>query len=110
MYAIIRTGGKQYRVAPGDVLDIENIPAEESAEVEFTDVLAVSAKGELTLGAPTVDGAAVSAEVIEHGRGPKLVVYKKKRRKGYQKKQGHRQGYSRVKIAGISLGGKALSE
>lgn len=109
MYAIIRCGGKQYRVTPGDVLDVDRLAVEDGAEFDLTDVLAVSANGELSLGQPTVE-AAVSAELVQHLRGQKVVVFKKKRRKGYAKKQGHRQELSRIRIQGISLGGKELTE
>jgi large subunit ribosomal protein L21 len=110
MYAIIRCNGKQYRVTPGDVVDVDRLSVEDGAEFDLTDILAVSANGELTLGQPTVGDAAVSAELVQHLRGKKVVVFKKKRRKGYSKKQGHRQELSRIRIQGISLAGKALEE
>ena len=91
MYAVIRTGGKQYRVAPDDVLEIEKIPGEAGDTVEFTDVLMVGGDGEPQLGAPLVSGATVAAELVEHHRGEKIIIFKKKRRQNYRRKNGHRQ-------------------
>ncbi|UJF31994.1 50S ribosomal protein L21 [Paenibacillus hexagrammi] len=101
MYAIIETGGKQYKVQEGDVLYIEKLNAAEGDVVSFDRVLAVS-KGEgLVVGAPLVSGAAVSAKVEKHGRGKKIIVYKYKPKKNYHKKQGHRQPYTRVVVEKI---------
>ena len=100
MYAIIETGGKQYKVQPGDVIDIERLTVGEDNSVEFDKVLAV-AGDELTIGAPTVEGAKVTAELVEDFRGKKLVVFKMKRRKGNRRKNGHRQELSKVKILDI---------
>ena len=98
-FAVIRTGGKQYRVTPNAVLKVEKLEAEAGASVTFHDVLAVgSDAGGLTLGAPTVPGASVSATVLEQTRGDKIIVFKKKRRKQYKRTQGHRQNYTAVKI------------
>lgn len=100
--AIIKTGGKQYRVATGDKLRIEKLPAEVGSEVSFDEVLLLG-KGEAAkVGTPLVDGAKVSAKVVAHGRGKKLIVYKFKRRKNYRRKNGHRQPYTEVEITGIS--------
>ncbi|MFD2670476.1 50S ribosomal protein L21 [Marinicrinis sediminis] len=101
MYAIIETGGKQYKVQEGDVLFIEKLNAGEGESVTFDRVVAVS-KGEgLVAGAPLVEGASVSAKVEKHGKGQKLVVFKYKPKKNYHKKQGHRQPYTKVVIEKI---------
>jgi large subunit ribosomal protein L21 len=107
MYAVIRTGGKQYRVAPGDTLKIEKIerPAE-SGLVEFSDILAVSAaEGSFE---SNLSGAKVTAQVLGEGRGDKILVFKLKRKKQYKKMQGHRQNFVEVKINEILVNGKAL--
>ena len=105
MYAVIRAGGKQYRVAPGDVIEIEKLPQESGAEIQFAEVLAVSAnQGELTKPA----NAFVTGQVVEQGRGDKVLVFHYKRKKQYKKLQGHRQAYTAVKITGISVDGQAL--
>ena len=105
MYAIIETGGKQYKVQPGDVIDVETLTADDDNKIELDKVVAVSGDdGKMTVGAPTVDGATVSAELIEQGRAAKKIVFKMKRRKGNRRKHGHRQGYSRVRILDINAG------
>jgi large subunit ribosomal protein L21 len=101
MYAIIETGGKQYKVQEGDVLYIEKLNAGEGESVTFDKVLAVSKEAGLTLGAPLVSGAAVSAKVEKHGKGEKIIVYKYKAKKNYRRKQGHRQPYTKVVIEKI---------
>ena len=101
MYAIIATGGKQYKVAEGDVLKVEKLGAEEGAQVTFDQVLAVNNDG-IVLGTPTVEGASVSATVLENGKGKKVIVYRYKRKSGYHKKNGHRQQYTKVKIDKIN--------
>jgi len=98
MYAIIETGGKQYKVQEGDVLFIEKLTAGEGESVTFDRVLAVSGEAGLTIGAPLVAGATVSAKVEKHGKGKKIVVYKYKAKKNYRRKQGHRQPYTKVVI------------
>lgn len=98
MYAIIETGGKQYKVQEGDVLYIEKLNAGEGESVTFDKVLAVSKESGLVLGAPLVSGAAVSAKVEKHGKGEKIIVYKYKSKKNYRRKQGHRQPYTKVVI------------
>jgi len=99
MYAVIRTGGKQYRVTPEDVIQIEKIDAAEGDVLEFDDVLMVGRDGEAPqIGSPIVDGARVSAEVLEQGRGEKIIVFKKKRRKNYRRKNGHRQDLTTVRV------------
>ncbi len=100
-YAVIETGGKQYRVQQGDVLDIELLVADEGASIEF-DALAVSNGSELSIGTPVVDGAKVKASVVENLRGKKIYSFKKKRRKGYRRKIGHRQELTKIKVETIS--------
>jgi len=103
MYAIIETGGKQYRVEEGDSLYIEKLEVSAGDTVEFDRVLAVSNENGLTVGSPVVANAKVSASVIENGKGPKVIIYKYKAKKDYRKKQGHRQPYTKIKIESISL-------
>ena len=107
MYAVIRTGGKQYKVAPEDVLQIEKIEGAAGEAVQFPDVLMVGGEGEPAIGAPLVAGAAVSAEVVEQGRGPKIIIFKKRRRQNYRRKNGHRQDLTTVRILEIFTDGKA---
>jgi large subunit ribosomal protein L21 len=106
MYAVIRTGGKQYRVAANDVLDIEKIPGEAGDVVEFTDVLMIAGEGKSEIGAPLVSGATVAAELVEHRRGEKIIIFKKKRRQNYRRKNGHRQSLTTVRITDILTGGE----
>ncbi len=102
MYAIIKTGGKQYRVSPGQTLRVEKLDGSIGDSIELNDVLLVGGEGETRIGQPLVDGAKVNAEIVEQGRAKKIIVFKKKRRKGYHKKQGHRQYFTSLKITGIS--------
>ena len=102
MYAVIETGGKQYRVAPGDTLEIERLETEAGKPHNFDRVLLVNNDGKVAIGAPTVSGATVTADVTEHLRGDKKLTFKMKRRKGYHKTIGHRQELTRVKITGIN--------
>ena len=101
MYAVIQTGGKQYRVQPGDTIRVESLPGDEGDEVELSDVLMVSRDGDVTLGNPTVAGAKVTAEVAGKGRGPKIIVFKYKAKTRYRRKNGHRQSYTDLKVTGI---------
>lgn len=101
MYAIIETGGKQYKVQQGDELYIEKLNVEQGEVVTFDRVLAVSGENGLTLGSPVVAGATVTAKVERHGRGEKIVVFKYKAKKNYRRKQGHRQPYTKVIIENI---------
>ena len=101
MYAIISTGGKQYRVAEGDIIKVEKLGAAAGENVTFDQVLAVN-NGELQIGQPTVAGATVSATVVKEGKAKKVIVYKYKRKTGYHKKNGHRQLYTQVKIEKIN--------
>jgi large subunit ribosomal protein L21 len=102
MYAVIKTGGKQYKVAPGEKIKVELLPADVGAEVVLDQVLMVSEGESVRLGAPTVAGATVKATVVAHGRGEKLQIFKMRRRKHYQKYQGHRQGYTELSIDSIA--------
>lgn len=101
MYAVIKTGGKQYQVKEGDILKVEKLNAEVGSSYDFEEVLLVSNERDLKVGSPLVDGAKVSAEVLEHGKGKKIVVFKYRPKKGSQTKQGHRQPYTRVRINSI---------
>ncbi|AUS97610.1 50S ribosomal protein L21 [Clostridium thermosuccinogenes] len=102
MYAIIETGGKQYKVQEGDVLFIERLDAEEGSVVTFDKVLAVSKEGTFSVGNPVVEGASVSAKVLGHGKDKKIIVFKYKPKKNYRKKQGHRQPYTKINIEKIN--------
>jgi large subunit ribosomal protein L21 len=102
MYAIIETGGKQYRVQEGDVVFVEKLNVAEGETVEFDNVLAVSNGTELTIGAPVVEGAKVSATVEKNGKARKVIIFKYKAKKDYRKKQGHRQPFTKVKIEKIN--------
>jgi large subunit ribosomal protein L21 len=99
-YAIIRSGGKQFRVAEGQTVRLPSLGERAGESVEF-DVLVVGGEGETKVGSPIVDGARVAGTVVEHGRGDKIIVFKKKRRKQYKRTQGHRQNYTAVKIDSI---------
>ncbi|MBA3550228.1 MAG: 50S ribosomal protein L21 [Nannocystis sp.] len=99
--AIIRTGGKQYRVSPGSVLKVEKLPAEKGASLDFEVLLVGQGEG-IQIGTPLVAGAKVTGQVVSHGRGTKIIVYKFRKRTNYRKKQGHRQAYTEIKITGIS--------
>ena len=103
-YAIIRTGGKQFRVEPGRTYRIPSLVGEAGGKVEFNDVLLGNDGNNVRTGVPTLSGAQVTAEIVRHGLGDKIVVFKFKRRKNYARKQGHRQGYTEVKINDITLG------
>ncbi|OGW60362.1 MAG: 50S ribosomal protein L21 [Nitrospirae bacterium RBG_16_64_22] len=101
-YAIVETGGKQYRVKEGDLLYVEKIPAEAGKKVDLGRVLFVSQGDRATVGRPVVEGASVEAEVVAQERGDKIVIFKHKRRKNYRKKQGHRQSLTRVRVTKIA--------
>jgi large subunit ribosomal protein L21 len=103
MYAIIQTGGKQYRVEEGSVLEVELLPAEVGTEVGFDHVLAVKKENRLEVGQPYLDGAVVRAKVLDHGKGKKIIVFKYKAKKNYRRKQGHRQPFTRVLIEKIEV-------
>ena len=103
MYAVLETGGKQYRVAAGDRLQVERLETEAGKPVTFDRVLLVNNEGKLSVGQPTVPGATVVADVVEHIRGDKKIAWKMKRRKGYHRKVGHRQELTVVKVTEIKL-------
>ena len=102
MHAVIKTGGKQYRVAPGDTVKVETLAAEVGQQVTLSEVLAVSDGDVVKVGAPFVEGAAVVATVVAHGRHDKVTIFKMKRRKHYQKHQGHRQNFTELRIDSIA--------
>ena len=102
MYAVIKTGGKQYRVSAGQKLKVEQIPADVGAEVTLDQVLMVGEGESVKVGAPLVAGATVKCTVVSHGRHDKVKIFKMRRRKHYQKHQGHRQNYTEIRIDGIS--------
>jgi len=101
MYAVIKTGGKQYRVAANDTLIVEKVEGEAGATVEFTEVLMLGGEGDPTIGKPTIAGAKVTAEVVEQGRADKVIAFKKRRRKNSRRKRGHRQHQTTVRIKDI---------
>lgn len=102
MYAVIKTGGKQYKVAPGDSLRVESLAGDVGQTVSFDEVLMIVDGDKITAGTPLVANGKVSAEVVAHGRGDKIRIVKHRRRKHYHKEQGHRQNFTEVKITGIS--------
>ncbi|MEZ5855670.1 MAG: 50S ribosomal protein L21 [Hyphomicrobiaceae bacterium] len=104
MYAVIKTGGKQYRVAANDTVIVEKIAGDAGAAVEFTEVLMLGGEGEPKVGQPLIAGAKVTAEVVAQGRAKKVIAFKKRRRKNSRRKRGHRQEQTTVKITGI-IGG-----
>jgi large subunit ribosomal protein L21 len=105
MYAVIKTGGKQYKVCPGEVLRVEKLDAEVDSDVEIPEVLMVVDKTQIKIGKPVVESATVQARILEHGHGKKIVVMKKKKRKGYKVKRGHRQPFTALEIKEIRVRG-----
>ena len=103
-YAIIKTGGKQFKVEPGDTLRIPSLPGDAGAAIEFNEVLFGSDGSASVVGVPAIVGAKVTGEIVKQGRGEKIIVFKFKRRKNYARKQGHRQGFTEVRINHITLG------
>lgn len=101
MYAVIRTGGKQYRVSQGDILEVERVKGEVGDKLTLSDILLVGGNGEVKIGTPIVGAAKVTAEIVKQGRGKKIIVFKKKRRKSYSRKRGHRQELTTLKITEI---------
>ena len=101
MYAVIKTGGKQYRVAEGDVLNVEKLNAEAGSEVVFDEVRTVVNDADVKIGQPVVEGAKVTAKVVEQGKGEKILVFKYKAKSNYRKRQGHRQPFTKVEISKI---------
>ena len=102
-YAVIRTGGKQYQVTAGSLLRVEKIDGNVGDSIELSDVLAVFDGDDMKIGQPTVEGASVTARIVEQGKAKKVIVFKKKRRKGYRVKRGHRQPYTALEVGGINL-------
>jgi large subunit ribosomal protein L21 len=105
MYAVFQTGGKQFRAEPGTRLRVPSLDVEPGGSVTFDQILLAGDGAEtVQVGTPTVEGATVKAEVLRHGRGDKVIVFKRKRRKGYRKKQGHRQGFTEIRVDEVALG------
>jgi len=104
-YAVIRTGGKQYRVSPGELLRVELLPGDKGNDFTFSEVLLTVANGAVQVGTPLVSGATVSARIVEHDKERKIIVFKKKRRKNYSRQRGHRQHFTAVQIKTINMGG-----
>ncbi|HBF4427094.1 TPA: 50S ribosomal protein L21 [Clostridioides difficile] len=102
MYAIVKTGGKQYKVSEGDVLFVEKLEANTGDVVTLNEILACSKDGELKLGSPVVEGASVQAKVVEQGKAKKVIVFKYKAKKDYRRKQGHRQSYTKIVVEKIN--------
>ncbi len=102
-YAVIETGGKQYRVSPGDTIRVERLPAGEQERIEFERVLMVRSGGEVMIGSPTVEGATVVANLVSHGKGKKVTVFKYKPKVNYRRLRGHRQPFSEVLIENIEM-------
>ncbi len=102
MYAVIKTGGKQYKIEEGQTLKVEKLDCEEGSGISFDEVLLIDGEEELEVGRPYIEDAKVKAEVLSHGKHKKVIVFKKKRRKRYRRKKGHRQPYTEIKINEIS--------
>ena len=102
MYAVIKTGGKQYRVVPGEKIKVEQIPADIGSEIVLDQVLMVADGDNVSVGTPLVSGATVKVTVLSHGRGEKIQIFKMRRRKHYQKHQGHRQNYTEIRVDNIA--------
>ena len=103
MYAVIRTGGKQYRIREGDILDVEKLDGQVGDTLDLDEVLMVGDGEDVRIGSPFVEAAKVAARIVSHDRAPKIIVFKKKRRKGYRRKRGHRQQFTALKIEEISF-------
>ena len=101
MFAVVKTGGKQYKVAQGDIIQVEKLPGEANAKIELAEVLMVCDSGKVTVGAPFLKGASISAEIVAQERSDKLIIFKKKRRQNYRRKNNHRQDFTVLKITGI---------
>jgi large subunit ribosomal protein L21 len=98
MYAVVRSGGKQYRVNPGGSLRVEKLPGEVGSSITLDDVLMIGGDGDVKIGTPKVDGAEITGTIVAQGRGDKIRVFKMKRRKGYRRAQGHRQDYTEIRV------------
>jgi len=103
LFAVIKSGGKQYKVSEGQIIKVETLPVDEGETVEITDVLLIDSGETVTVGKPTVESAVVQASVVEQGKDKKVLIFKKKRRKQYKRLRGHRQNYTALKIEKISL-------
>lgn len=101
MYAVVTTGGKQYRVSPGDIIDVEKLPGEVGTTVMLTPVMMIGQGADIMVGTPVLTEARVEAQIVTHKRGKKIIIFKHKRRKGYRRKQGHRQALTSLKVLGI---------
>jgi large subunit ribosomal protein L21 len=110
MFAVIRTGGKQFRVAAADVITVPKIEGEAGSTITFDEVLMLTREGGTEVGLPSVAGAVVTGELVAHGRGPKVIAFKKRRRKNSRRKRGHRQDHTLVRIGSIALNGETLAE
>ena len=106
MYAIIKTGGKQYRVAPDDTFEVERLPGNAGDTIELGEVLMIAGEAGIEVGAPLVAGASVTAELVAQTRGDKIIIFKKRRRKHYRRRQGHRQDLTLLKVTAINAAGK----
>ena len=104
MFAVIKTGGKQYRVAANDVITVERLEAEAGSTIDLNEVLMVGSDKGITVGSPLIAGASVKAEIVAQTRGPKLIIFKKRRRKHYRRRNGHRQDLTQLKITAINAG------
>lgn len=104
MFAVIKTGGKQYRVAANDVITVERLEAEAGSTIDINEVLMVGSDKGITVGSPLIAGASVKAEIVAQTRGPKLIIFKKRRRKHYRRRNGHRQDLTQLKITAINAG------
>lgn len=102
MYAVVKIKGHQYRVQPDGLIQVQLIDSEVGQKVTFDEVMMIADGDDVKVGSPNIEGATIDAEIIEHGRSRKIVVFKKKRRKNYRRKNGHRQGYTQIKITGIN--------
>ena len=110
MFAVIKTGGKQFRVAANDLVTVPKLEGEPGASLTFGEVLMMSREGGIEVGAPGVSGASVAATVVEHTRGDKVIAFKKRRRKNSRRKRGHRQDYTVVRIGNLTLNGQTIAE
>lgn len=106
MYAVFQTGGKQFRAEPGDRVRVPSLDAEPGATITFDRVLLAADGSDVSVGAPVVEGAAVTAEVLRHGRDKKVIIFKRKRRKNYRRKKGHRQGFTEIRVNDVVLQGR----
>ena len=110
MFAVIKTGGKQFRVAANDTITVPKLEGEPGASLTFDEILMMSREGGMEVGAPGVSGASVAATLVEHTRGEKVIAFKKRRRKNSRRKRGHRQDYTVVRIGSLSLNGQVIAE